>query len=142
MLSSILIFTKKYRKLGITMLLALALGFFIGNIILKPLVGRIRPYDINTNIVMLVKSLRDYSFPSGHTLGAFEVATVLTCHNKRLGKYAFTIASLIGFSRLYLYVHFPTDVLVGAILGTVFGVISHIIVNYFYERRSNKNNFI
>ena len=132
-LSIFLICTKKYRKVGITMAIAISLGFIFGNLLLKPLVGRIRPYDITPNINMLVNALSDYSFPSGHTLSSFAVATVILCFNKKIGIFAMIIATLIGFSRLYLYVHFPTDVLCGAILGILFGKLSYKFISTKYK---------
>ena len=115
------------------MAIALSLGFIFGNLLLKPLVGRIRPYDITPNINMLVNALSDYSFPSGHTLSSFAVATVILCFNKKIGIFAMIIATLIGFSRLYLYVHFPTDVLCGAILGILFGKLSYKFISTKYK---------
>ncbi len=127
-LSILLILTKKYRQVGITMALAILLGFIVGNLILKPFVGRIRPYDVIPNINMLVDALNNYSFPSGHTLSSFAVATVIFLFNKKIGIFAIILATLIGFSRLYLYVHFPTDVLCGALLGILLGNLSYWII--------------
>lgn len=119
--AAVLLFSEKNRKCGITMLLGLLSGVLVGNLLLKNLVERSRPCWINTSVAMLVSIPRDYSFPSGHTLASFIAATVLLYYDKRMGIPALLIAVLIAFSRLYLYVHFPTDVLAGMLLGIFLG---------------------
>ena len=113
----ILLFFKKYRKGGIAMLIALSVGAIFGNLIVKPLVARPRPFHGIEELQLLIKSPTGFSFPSGHTLSSFSGAFVLNHINRKFGYFAFPLAILIAFSRLYLYVHFPSDVLVGAILG-------------------------
>lgn len=130
----LLIICKKTRKTGASMGAALLIGVIVGNLILKNAVARIRPYDLNTEITLLVSALSDYSFPSGHTLASFEAATVLLIRDKRLGIPALVLAILIALSRLYLYVHYPTDVLAGALLGTVIGIFACFLVNRAYEK--------
>lgn len=119
-----LIINKKTRKYGAMMALALILCLLIGNILLKPTVARIRPFDINTAIELLIKKPLDFSFPSGHTMSSFAAATVLVYMDKKIGIPSMIFAIIIGFSRLYLYVHYPSDVFVGAILGILLGGIS------------------
>lgn len=128
-LALLFIIIPKTRKTGITMGCALLLGLIFGNGLLKNLIARTRPYDINTGFNLLVKKLSDYSFPSGHTLASFECASVLMIKHKKLGIPALILAVFIAFSRLYLYVHYPTDVLAGALLGTAFGFLAVFIVN-------------
>ena len=127
----VLLITKKYRKVGAMMGVALVLGLIFGNGVLKNVVGRIRPYDLNENMkdMLLIEALSDKSFPSGHTLASFESAVVLLINDKRLGIPAIVLAALIAFSRLYLYVHYPTDVLASIILGTAFAFLACYIVN-------------
>ena len=127
----ILLITKKYRKVGAMMGVALILGLIFGNGVLKNVVGRIRPYDLNEGMkdTLLIEALSDKSFPSGHTLASFEGAVVLLINDKRLGIPAIVIASLIAFSRLYLYVHFPSDVIAGLVIGIACGHISDKIIN-------------
>lgn len=137
-LSVIFIAIPKTRKMGITMGLSLAVGFLIGNLFLKNVVGRIRPYDLNPNFALLVDRLHDYSFPSGHTLASFEAATAIFLYKKRLGIAALLLASLIAFSRLYLYVHYPTDVLASIILGVGIAILCFRIINKLYEKRLAK----
>ncbi|MBR3973844.1 MAG: phosphatase PAP2 family protein [Oscillospiraceae bacterium] len=124
----------KTRKTGLGMAFALIFGLVICNITLKPLIGRIRPYDyqsefLNTTITLLVKTPHDFSFPSGHTIASFEAATVILLNGKKLGIPAMILAVLIAFSRLYLYVHYPTDVIASVILGVLFAVIGNLLAH-------------
>ncbi len=130
--SVILLFTKKYRKIGLGMGLALMMGLLVCNVTLKPLVARPRPYDFQLEhcgkeIILLIEAQHDFSFPSGHTIASFEACTVLMLGNKKLGIPATILAILIAFSRMYLYVHYPTDVIASVILGTLFGVLGYLI---------------
>lgn len=124
----VLIAQPKYRKCGITMLLALLCGLIIGNVFLKNLIGRARPCWIDSSVSLLVKNPTDYSFPSGHTLASFEGATVIFLYNKRAGVLAYILASLIAFSRLYLFLHYPSDVFAGIILGISIAVVIYRFV--------------
>ena len=117
-----MILIPKTRKTGLSMGISLLIGLLVCNVTLKPLIGRIRPYDyqmqhFQKEIILLVEGLHDYSFPSGHTIASFEAATALLIGNKKLGIPALILAVLIAFSRLYLYVHYPTDVLASIVLG-------------------------
>ena len=117
----IMISCKKYRRTGITLAIGLILSLLIGNIILKPLVARTRPFEFTEKIRLLIETPHDFSFPSGHTLASFISATILLVKERKIGYCALTLAVLIAFSRLYLYVHFPTDVLASILLGTAIG---------------------
>lgn len=128
-LSIIFIIFKKTRKMGICMGLSLLIGFITGNLLLKNIFARIRPYNLNTDIEILVKHLSDYSFPSGHTLASFEAATAITLHNKKIGVVALILAVLIAISRIYLYVHYPSDVLFGIIMGIGIAFLARYIIN-------------
>ena len=108
---------KKYRKIGIQMVISMAITFIIGNLILKNLIARQRPCWLDTQIALLIKSPKDYSFPSGHSMNGFAASIALLCNDKKLGIPAVILASLIAFSRLYHFVHFPTDVMVGILIG-------------------------
>ncbi len=139
----VLLFFKKSRKTGIMVGVALLCGLVIGNLTLKPLVARIRPYDMpGVEMELLIERLSDKSFPSGHTLASFEAATVLLINDKRFGIPAIVLASIIAFSRLYLYVHYPTDVLGGIVLGVLIAFASYSIVNkvqkVYCEKRLSK----
>lgn len=123
----------KYRKMGLGMGLALIMGLLICNLTLKPLVARMRPYDyqlehFGKTIQLLITTPSDFSFPSGHTIASFEAATVMLLYNKKLGIPAMILACLIAFSRLYLYVHYPTDVLASVILGIGIAFLAKFLV--------------
>ena len=109
----------KYRKCSITMLIGLIAGVLIGNLIIKNAVQRDRPCWIVEVQDMLIANPQDFTFPSGHTLSSFCAASILFHYDKRLGIPSFGVAIMIAFSRLYLYVHFPTDIIGGAILGMI-----------------------
>lgn len=136
----IFLITKKYRKWGLSLIVSFCLGGLFGNMIIKNAVSRTRPYDLVEGINLLVDKLKDYSFPSGHTMIAFEFfAVILLMPIAKIYKVlAGILAVSIAFSRLYLYVHFPSDVLVGAILGSLFGVMGVRIVTMIAEERKNK----
>lgn len=129
--SVLLMFIPKTRRTGLGMAFALTMGLVVCNMILKPGVARIRPYDLQetlgVTIDLLIKRSHDFSFPSGHTIASFEACTVLMLGNRKLGIPATLLAILIAFSRLYLYVHYPTDVITSIALGTVFGIIGWVL---------------
>ena len=109
--------------------------------VIKNVVARTRPYEYR-EIELLVKKLSDYSFPSGHTLASFEASVCIFIRNKKWGIPALVLAFLIAFSRLYLYIHFPSDVLAGALLGTAFAIAATLTVNKIYKKKNilaNKN---
>ncbi len=130
----VLLFFKKTRKIGITMLGALILSLLVCNVTLKPLVERVRPYDIKAGIDLIIKTPHDYSFPSGHTSASFAGAVAILIYNKKWGIPAVVLAALIGFTRLYLYVHFPTDVLAGALIGSACAVVSYFVVKFIFNK--------
>lgn len=113
--------TKKYRRQGVILLVGLAAAVLVGNVCLKNLIARPRPCWRDDSVFMLISVPTDYSFPSGHTLASAIGATVLTKTDRRFGWAAIPIAVIIAFSRLYLFVHFPSDILAGAVLGVIIG---------------------
>lgn len=141
----LLLITKKYRKIGLGMGFALIFGVIVCNMTIKPLVMRPRPYDFQAEqfgvtIKLLVDGLHDYSFPSGHTIASFEAATVLMLNNKKLGIPALILACLIALSRLYLYVHYPTDVLVALVLGVAFGFLGNWLSGLCMKKFAKTSN--
>lgn len=125
----LLLLIPKTRKAGLAMGIALALEIVCCNVILKPFVARIRPCDVNTAVQLLIERPIDYSFPSGHTASSFAAASALYFSRKKLWIPAAVLAGMIGFSRLYLYVHYPTDVLAGALIGIMMGGIGYVLAN-------------
>lgn len=121
LLGVILLCSRKYRPCGVAVLLALLLDLVLANMILKPLVARPRPCWVRDTVEMLVRVPKDYSFPSGHTMASFAAAGALLLTEKKLGICSLVLAFLMGISRLYFYVHFPTDVLAGMVLGLLCG---------------------
>ena len=140
--AAILVFTKKYRRIGFGMAIAMAMGLVVCNMILKPTVARIRPYDfqetLGVTINLLIEKQHDFSFPSGHTIASFEACTVMLLGSKKLGIPATILAILIAFSRMYLYVHYPTDVIASVILGTLFGIIGYLVSHNITCSRKGK----
>lgn len=136
LLAVLLLCSKKTRATGCMMGVALLCGLIVGNMTMKPLFARIRPYEVNAagGVDLLVERLSDFSFPSGHTLASFEGAVVLMIRDKRLCIPALVIAVLVALSRLYLYVHYPTDVLTGALLGTLFAFFGVWAVKFVWKK--------
>ena len=130
----LLLIPKRYRKGGLQMLMAMALAFIVGNLILKNVIARERPCWIDPSVALLVASPSDYSFPSGHSMNGFAGAVSLLCIDRRLGIPAVVLAAVIAFSRLYLFVHFPTDVLVG----TAIGIGAALLVNFICWKKGLK----
>ena len=127
--------SKKYRKYGITLLGALLTGVLVGNVALKHLVARSRPCWLEV-VPLLIANPADYSFPSGHTLSSVIGAAVLTKANHKFGFAAIPLAALIAFSRLYLYVHFPSDVLASVAIGVVIGLAAVAVMKRLTNRKT------
>lgn len=135
-LAVVLLILPKTRKTGIIVAAALLMDLILCNLILKNLVARVRPYDVNTAIAILIKKPLDFSFPSGHTAASFAAMTALfLAKMKKAWIAALVLAVLIAFSRLYFYVHYPTDVLGGAVVGILSGIIGYTIVEKIDKRR-------
>ncbi len=136
--AALLLFFPKTRKTGTGMLIALVLGVLVCNVTLKPLVQRIRPYDfqadLGVTINLLINAQHDFSFPSGHTIASFEAAVVLLLNDKRMGIPAMVICVLVTLSRLYLYVHYPTDVIFSVFAGTLFAFIGNALAPKVLDR--------
>ena len=118
LMTIVMLLIPKTRKSGVVMAAALVVDVLLCNVVLKNLVARVRPYDVNTAVQVLVSKPKDFSFPSGHTAASFaSVAALYLAGEKKLWKVALVLAILIAFSRMYLYVHYPTDILGGIIFG-------------------------
>lgn len=134
-----LLCTKKYRRVGLGMGIAMIMGLLLCNATLKPLVQRPRPYDYQETVFhriipLLVEKQHDFSFPSGHTIASFEGATVIAINHKKWGVAALAVACLIAFSRMYLYLHYPTDVLASVVLGTGLGFLGNYLSGQILNR--------
>ena len=142
----VLLFIPKYRKIGLGMGAALIMGLLVCNVTMPPLFQLSMPYDyqllhFGKEIKLLIEAQHDFSFPSGHTLASFEAATVLMINNKKMGIPALILACLIAFSRLYLYVHYPTDVLFSVAMGIGFGFLGNFLVQKgaeAYQKKTGK----
>lgn len=130
----LMICTKRYRRSGWLLTTALIFSLLVGNLTLKPLIARVRPFDINTLVTLLIAAPTDYSFPSGHSMASFAAATILMYTDRRLGWPALILAVLIAFSRLYLYVHYPSDVLLGTIIGIILALLAISLFNWWEAR--------
>lgn len=125
-----MLFFKKSRVCGVVMILTMGFTLLLGEFLLKNLIGRVRPCNLVHDVEMLVKCPHSYSFPSGHSSSSFGAATTIFLWNKKVGVFALILAALIAFSRLYNYVHFPSDVLAGSL----FGVLSSVLVYYLVKK--------
>lgn len=121
-----LLLFKKTRACGAAVIVSVLLTLLIGEYGIKNIVCRVRPCNVNLGIDMLVSRPKSYSFPSGHTGAAFSAAVAIFCRYKKAGVVAVIFALLVGFSRMYNYVHFPTDVLAGMIFGTIMAIIVYV----------------
>lgn len=128
-LAAILLVIPKTRKTGMIIMAALCIDLVLCNGILKNLFARIRPCDVNTQIPLLIARPDDFSFPSGHTASSFAaVAALYFAGERKVWKPALVLACLIAFSRLYLYVHYPTDIVGGIFVELAAGYMGNTII--------------
>lgn len=136
-LSLALMIPKKTRKAGFSMGLALLIGLVLGNGVMKNLFARPRPYQLDPTLAHRLawgEMSTDFSFPSGHTLASFEAAVALTLHHRKWGIAALILAVFVSASRLFLIVHYPTDILAGALFGTAFAFLASFTVRFLWQR--------
>ena len=130
-----LLIPKKTRKVGIMSAVALLGSLIINNEIIKNLVKRPRPFVTFTDLQIIIPTPSQYSFPSGHTASSFAAASVFYKHlPKKLGIPSVVLAGLIGFSRLYVGVHYPTDVIAGVVMGIFLSYLAEFLVNFVQEK--------
>ena len=145
LIAIVLLFFKKYRKNGIMLGCALALNLIICNLILKNAVARTRPYDMANAMYTqdmlgyFARRLTDFSFPSGHAAASFAASLSLAYANRKWGIAAYITTVMVSFSRMYLYVHYPTDILGGAITGTLSAVIVILVYKYVVKPRWDRH---
>lgn len=128
----------KTRRCGLAVLMSLLCGLLVGNVVLKNLFARPRPCWLDETIVLLIDNPKDFSFPSGHSLASFEAAMSIYFYHKKWGIGALILAAAIACSRMYLFVHFPTDVLAGSLLGIGIAWLVHQCLEQRAERRQRR----
>lgn len=139
-ISVMLLIRKDTRRAGFLSLISLAFSYILVNLFLKNYVARIRPYEYLNELELLIERQRDFSFPSGHASSSFATAVILfQCLKKRTGILALALASMISFSRLYIGVHYPTDVIIGIIIGTIVAILVYQISNKIKIEHIKKN---
>lgn len=124
----ILLISKKYRKIGLAMLIALAVTSLIGEVFIKNIIQRPRAFTTFPDIEIIIKAPLSYSFPSGHTASSFAAAVVLGYYIKNWKYLFYFFAALVAFSRLYLFVHYPSDIIGGIALGVVCSLMTIKII--------------
>lgn len=137
-LALVLLMFRQTRRTGIEVAAAMLLMFIIGNLILKNVFDRIRPYDLYESLIPLANRPLDASFPSGHSMQSFAAATAIFQNDRRWGTAALILASLIAASRLYNGMHYPTDVIAGVLLGIAAGLLSHYLISRYMDRKQQK----
>ena len=131
----ILVILPKTRRLGLLCGAALVVNVLLNNVILKNAVGRTRPYEAIDGLKTIVGKQRDASFPSGHSSGSFVIAAVIFRETRlRVAIPLLLLALALALSRLYVGVHYPTDVLAGIITGTFYGIMTCVIYHKYISR--------
>lgn len=131
LIAFLLLINKKTRYIGLMTMLVMILVAIIGEGILKHIFQRPRPYDEFPLVHLLIGKYRSFSFPSGHAASSFAAAYVLSKYLRKLALAFWTVAIMIAFSRIYLFMHYPSDVLAGIILGLICGMVG----SYLYEHK-------
>ena len=135
----LLLVPKKTRKIGMISAVALLGSLVINNELIKNLVKRPRPFVTFTDLQIIIPTPGQYSFPSGHTASSFAAAAVFYRHlPKKLGIPSVVLAGFIGFSRLYVGVHYPTDVIAGVIMGIFLSYLAEFLVNFVQKKLFSK----
>lgn len=133
--------SRKTRKCGFLVLVCMLICLLAGNMGLKNIVARQRPCWIDSSVQLLIPVPRDYSFPSGHTMHSFTAAVMIFFHYKKWGIMTLVLAAVIAFSRMYLFVHFPTDILGGLVIGVFVAVSVKWLDMYIDKKKFGLNNF-
>ncbi len=132
---------KKTRAAGAILVAAVVLTFFFNELAIKNAVNRERPCTIDQSVQLAIERPTSYSFPSGHTASCFAAVGTLLFTFKKLGIPLMLFAVLMGLSRMYLFVHFPTDVIAGAALGLLMAWVTVLIFRELkYDQKLNNLN--
>ena len=134
-LCAVLLLLRPTRRGGVELALSLAVTAILCNLILKPIIARDRPFLSIEELELIVPALTSYSFPSGHASSSLTAAMTLTLVYGRRGAWAFLPAVLIAFSRMYVGIHYPSDVIVGALLGCAVAWAVHRVCRCWERRR-------
>ena len=134
LVAAVMLCFPKTRRMGAEMGVALILGGLICNVILKNVTARIRPCDFDPSVVLLIPRELNFSFPSGHAAVSFEGAVTILRHHRGWGIAALILAVVIAFSRLYLRVHYPSDVIAGTLIGTLNAFLAARIVDLIFKK--------
>lgn len=129
-----LLIIKKTRKAGLFTLVCLAFEYIINDLVLKGLIARVRPYEVIDGLALLVPPESSFSMPSGHAAVSFAAALAITLSCGKKGAWAYLPAALIAFSRIYVGVHYPSDVLAGMIVGTLAALIVYLVVRFAMKK--------
>ena len=142
-LTLLLILFRKTRRIGVACLISMVIGLVITNVVLKNWVARIRPYDFFNDLVLIIDKQKDFSFPSGHATNSFACAWVIfRMAKKRFGVPALVLAILIALSRLYVCVHYPTDVMAGVVIGILSAEIAMVCARQLRKRSKAFRRFV
>ena len=125
---------RKTRAVGVCLIVSIALTSVITNFVIKEIVERARPFVADPTINLIIKAPGGYSFPSGHSSASFAAATSIFLYDRKKGLAAFLLAAVIGFSRVYLFVHYATDVVFGMILGIVLAKLTAVLIEKSKDR--------
>lgn len=134
-ISLLLLSCKRYRQSGIILILTLIISSVVGVVIIKPAVSRLRPFVLAAQDITFITPPGGYSFPSGHTISSVSSAVCIYKADKNAGILAVIIAALISYSRMYFYVHYPTDVLMGFLMGIIIPTILFILTDKYKPKR-------
>lgn len=130
----ILICIPKTRRMGIYLGITLIIEVVLNDLIIKEIIQRERPFLQREGIDTIIKQPSGYSFPSGHTASSFAAATAIYQYSKRWGTVSYVLAAFIAFSRMYFFVHFPTDILAGTILGIFIGIGTNKLLSFIEKK--------
>ncbi|MFR8548507.1 MAG: phosphatase PAP2 family protein [Lachnospiraceae bacterium] len=137
LLSLTLLCFRKTRRAGVAGLLGLMFSLILNNMILKNLFARTRPYEVIDGLILMTGKASDFSFPSGHAGSSFAAATAIVCSLKgcRWRWIVLAMAVLMAFSRLYIGIHYPSDVICGALTGALCGAAAAWLIRWLVQKQ-------